>query len=163
MQTGALTNRILIENGKAKGVEYTVSNGKKQETHQAYTRGEVILCGGVINSPQLLELSGIGDREQLERLGIKVEKDLPGVGENLQDHLTINILQGLHGVNTFFEETQPVTMVKNIFRFLFKRKGLLAHPAAQAGVFSVPTMKRRHPMPRYTLPLPRVNQIARAT
>jgi choline dehydrogenase len=88
-----------------------------------------------VNSPQLLELSGIGNRELLEPLGIEVQKHLPGVGENLQDHLTVNIQQGLHGVNTFFEETKPLTMVRNIFRFLFQRRGLLTHPAAQAGVF----------------------------
>ena len=89
----------------------------------------------MINSPQLLELSGVGDREHLESLGIEVKHHLPGVGENLQDHLTINIQQGLHGVRTFFEETRPLAMLKNLFKYLFRRTGLLAHPAAQAGVF----------------------------
>lgn len=133
--TSAMTNRVLVEDGNAVGVEYTVSKGKSQEPRRAYASGEVVLCGGVINSPQLLELSGIGNRQQLESLGIEVNKDLPGVGENLQDHLTINIQQGLHGVNTFYEETKPLTMVQNIAKFLFQRRGLLIHPAAQAGVF----------------------------
>lgn len=133
--TGALSQRILIENGRAIGIEYQQSAGKQTSNEQAYASGEVILCGGVINSPQLLELSGIGDRELLESLGIAVAQHLPGVGENLQDHLTINVQQGLHGVTTFFEETRPLAMVKNLFKYLFKRRGLLAHPAAQAGVF----------------------------
>jgi choline dehydrogenase len=135
LETNALSNRVMIEDGRAVGVEYSVKKGKTRETKYAHAAGEIILCGGVINSPQLLELSGIGNREQLESLGVTVHKDLPGVGENLQDHLTINVLQGLHGVNTFYEETKPVSMIGNIFKFLFQRRGLLAHPAAQAGVF----------------------------
>ena len=135
LETNALSNRVMIEDGRAVGVEYSVKKGKTRETKYAHATGEIILCGGVINSPQLLELSGIGNREQLESLGVTVHKDLPGVGENLQDHLTINVLQGLHGVNTFYEETKPMSMIGNIFKFLFQRRGLLAHPAAQAGVF----------------------------
>ena len=135
LETGALANRLLIEDGIAVGVEYTLTKGKSPQVREARASGEIVLCGGVVNSPQLLELSGIGNREHLESLGIEVNKDLPGVGENLQDHLTINIQQGLHGVNTFYEETKPLTMVKNIARFLFQRRGLLIHPAAQAGVF----------------------------
>lgn len=136
LATGALTSKILIEEHRAVGVQYEIAGkGKTKESVTARCTAEVILCGGVINSPQLLELSGIGNKEILEPLGIALQKHLPGVGENLQDHLTINIQQGLHGVTTFFEETQPVAMVKNIFKFFFARKGLLTHPAAQAGVF----------------------------
>jgi choline dehydrogenase len=78
-------------------------------------------------------------------LGVQVEQHLPGVGENLQDHLTINVQQGLHSVTTFFEETRPLAMIKNIFKYLFKRRGLLAHPAAQAGVFLRTTDKVERP------------------
>lgn len=133
--TGALSQKVLIEDGRAVGVEYLRTNDKESGTERAYASGEVILCGGVINSPQLLELSGIGNREQLESVGVEVVQHLPGVGENLQDHLTINLQQGLHGVTTFFEETRPLAMLKNLFQYLFKRRGLLAHPAAQAGIF----------------------------
>jgi choline dehydrogenase len=133
--TGALTEQILIENGVAIGVEYRLTGKKESRVERAYTCGEVILCSGVINSPQLLELSGIGDRELLESLGVDVKQHLPGVGENLQDHLTINVQQALHGVPTFFEETRPLAMIKNLFNYLLKGSGLLAHPAAQVGVF----------------------------
>ena len=129
--TGALTRRVLIANGRATGVEFS-RNG---EIEQAHASGEVILCSGVINSPQLLELSGIGQRERLEQLGIEVKKDLPGVGENLQDHLTVNVQQGLHGVTTFYRETRPLHMIKNLLKYLFRRRGLLAHPSCQVGVF----------------------------
>lgn len=133
--TGALSQKVLIEDGVAVGIEYLQQEGKSSQVLQAYANAEVILCGGVINSPQLLELSGIGNREHLETLGIEVQQHLPGVGENLQDHLTINVQQGLNGITTFYEETRPLAMVKNLFKYLFKRNGLLAHPAAQAGVF----------------------------
>ena len=133
--TNALTEKILMEDGRAVGVQYRKTTGKKSSLERAYASSEVILCGGVINSPQLLELSGIGDREHLEPLGIEVQQHLPGVGENLQDHLTINVQQGLHGVTTFFEETRPLHMIKNLFKYLFMRRGLLAHPASQAGIF----------------------------
>ena len=135
LETSAMTNRVLIDEGRAVGVEYSHKKGKKTTTKTAYANSEVILCGGVVNSPQLLELSGIGNSEQLQPLGIKMHKDLPGVGENLQDHLTINIQHGMQKVTTFYEETRAMSMIKNVFKFFFRRRGLLTHPASQAGVF----------------------------
>jgi len=79
----ALTHRILLEGNRAVGVEYS-QNGTLR---QAKARREVLLCGGAINSPQILQLSGIGPGELLQSLGIEVRHDLPGVGENLQDHV----------------------------------------------------------------------------
>jgi 4-pyridoxate dehydrogenase len=85
VETGALANRIVIEAGRAVGVEY-VRGG---ETRIARAEREVILAGGVINSPQLLMLSGIGDPEELTAHGIKTAAALSGVGKNLQDHLSV--------------------------------------------------------------------------
>lgn len=133
--TGALCQRVLLEGGRAVGVEYSANTKGGKKRQRALATGEVILCGGVINSPQLLELSGIGDSERLGAAGVPVQHHLPGVGENLQDHLTINIQQNLHGLVTFFEETRPLHLVKNLFKYLSRGRGLLAHPASQAGVF----------------------------
>lgn len=134
--TGALAEKVLIEDNRAVGVQYALQGKKGSSTsHQAFASGEVILSGGVINSPQLLEVSGIGSRDHLESLGIDVVRDLPGVGENLQDHLTINIQQGIDGMVTFHEETKPLAMLGNLFKYFTKGKGLLAHPASQVGVF----------------------------
>lgn len=133
--TGALCKRVIIENGEATGVEYQIKEKKGLCTRQAYARHETILCGGVINSPQLLELSGVGNDEHLKSVGIEVKHHLPGVGENLQDHLTINVQQGLNEVTTFYQETRPLAMAKNVLKYLLKGTGLLAHPAAQVGVF----------------------------
>jgi choline dehydrogenase/4-pyridoxate dehydrogenase len=85
VETGALANRIVIEAGRAVGIEYE----RGGETRVARAEREIILCGGVVNSPQLLMLSGVGDPEQLAAHGIPVAVALPGVGKNLQDHLSV--------------------------------------------------------------------------
>jgi len=82
----ALVTRVLFEHGRAVGVEY-VSRGRREQARA----GEVICCGGSINSPQLLQLSGVGNARELAALGITPLVDLPGVGENLQDHLEVYI------------------------------------------------------------------------
>jgi 4-pyridoxate dehydrogenase len=85
VETGALVRRIVLDRGRAVGVEY--ASGSSAEIVQA--EREVILCGGVINSPHLLMLSGIGDPEALAAHGIPLALALPGVGKNLQDHLSV--------------------------------------------------------------------------
>ncbi len=82
----AMTTRILFEGKRAVGVEYT----RAKRVMKAYA-GEVICCGGSINSPQLLQLSGVGNGKELSALGINMVQDLPGVGENLQDHLELYV------------------------------------------------------------------------
>ncbi|GMA20668.1 hypothetical protein GCM10025862_26890 [Arsenicicoccus piscis] len=84
--TNALTTRVLFEGTTAVGVEYEL----RGRTRQVRAK-EVILCGGAINTPALLQLSGVGNAEELTALGIPVVKDLPGVGENLQDHLEVYV------------------------------------------------------------------------
>jgi choline dehydrogenase len=86
VHTLAFTTGIRFEGNRAVGVNYSHLGRDRQAD-----AGEVILCGGAINSPQLLLLGGIGPREQLEDLGIPVVSDLPGVGSNLQDHLEVYI------------------------------------------------------------------------
>ncbi|MBV9250684.1 MAG: choline dehydrogenase [Acetobacteraceae bacterium] len=83
LEIRALTHRVLLEGKRAVGIEYS-QNGV---TRQALARREVLLCGGAINSPQILQLSGIGPGALLQEVGIPVVHELPGVGENLQDHV----------------------------------------------------------------------------
>lgn len=85
IQTGAVASRVTFEHGRATGVVYATARGA---FHQLALR-EVLLCGGTINSPQLLMLSGIGPAMDLRRHGVQVVHDAPGVGANLQDHLDI--------------------------------------------------------------------------
>ena len=85
VQTGAMVRRVILENGRATGVEVEIEG----EIHTLNARKEVILSGGAINSPQTLLLSGIGPANELREAGVSVEHDLPGVGKNLQDHLDV--------------------------------------------------------------------------
>jgi choline dehydrogenase len=86
----AFAHRVLFEGRRAVGLEYTQDG----VVHHARARGEVILAGGSINSPQLLQLSGVGPGELLRTQGIPVVHDLQGVGENLQDHLNSRVVYG---------------------------------------------------------------------
>ena len=90
IEVHALASRVLIEGGRAVGVAY-LQDGKKKT---ARAHREVILAGGVINSPQLLMLSGIGDPAELKAHGIRMEAPLQGVGKNLQDHVVVQVAFG---------------------------------------------------------------------
>ena len=126
---GALSTRILFEGKKAVGVEYL----KRGRTEKVYAN-EVICCGGAINTPQLLQLSGIGNSKELQDLGIPVVQDLP-VGENLQDHLEVYVQHACK---------KPVSMYPALlwynkpwigFQWLFFRKGPAATNHFEAGGF----------------------------
>jgi choline dehydrogenase len=95
--THALATRILIEGTRAAGIEYLHDGAVRR----ALAAGEVIVCGGAFNSPQLLMLSGIGPAAELEKAGVRVRLDLPGVGKNLQDHI---------GVTVGCEVSEPVSL-----------------------------------------------------
>ena len=82
---GALTQRVVVDNGRATGVEFLQGS----TVNFARARREVILCGGAINSPQIMMLSGLGDAAHLRDLGIPVVRDMPSVGRNMQDHLYV--------------------------------------------------------------------------
>jgi choline dehydrogenase len=84
--TRALSTRVLFDGSRATGIEYRY-RGKAEVA----LGGEIIVCGGAINTPQLLQLSGVGNAAELEELGIDIVADVPGVGENMQDHLEVYI------------------------------------------------------------------------
>ncbi|MBL8262719.1 MAG: choline dehydrogenase [Xanthomonadaceae bacterium] len=128
VHTGAQVGRITFDGRRASGVTYAMGG---QGYHQPAAR-EVLLCGGAINSPQLLMLSGIGPADDLLRLGIPVLQDAPGVGANLQDHLDIC---------TLFKSTQRVTYdrlsdLKVAFDYYLRgRRGPGSSNIAEAGGF----------------------------
>ncbi|HEX3919645.1 MAG TPA: GMC family oxidoreductase N-terminal domain-containing protein [Caulobacteraceae bacterium] len=132
VETRALTTRVLFEGKRAIGIEY--SQGGEIKTAKA--AAEVILCGGAINSPQLLQLSGVGPAALLHGQGLPVVSDLPGVGENLQDHYvitsTFRLKEGTVSVN---ELTKGARFVGETFKYVFQRKGLLTLSAAHIAVF----------------------------
>ena len=98
VETEALATRIVIENGRATGIEYTRGGA----THMAMAQREVILAGGVINTPQLLMISGIGEPAELARLGVQTVVASPQVGRNLQDHVSVILMYRRKTPGPFF-------------------------------------------------------------
>jgi choline dehydrogenase len=131
--TNAVSSRILLEEGRAAGVEYHHDGQLKQ----VRARAEVVLSGGAFGSPQLLMLSGIGPAAQLQALGIPVVRDLPGVGRNLQDHL--DHVQGWKtrsDTETFGLSPRGVGKIAAaMMEWRSKRTGMITSPYAEAGAF----------------------------
>ena len=119
--TKAMTTCLITENGRATGVRFR-HDGFERE---AQARCEVILSAGSIASPQILERSGIGSGERLREHGVDVVHELPGVGENLQDHYVARFCCRAKDVETFNERARGVRLGWEIFRYAFKRTGLL--------------------------------------
>lgn len=119
VEVGALATRILFEGRRAVGIEF-IQGGK---TRRVSARREVILSGGVVNSPQLLQLSGVGDAAALGALGIDVVADLPGVGQNLQDHLDCTVINESLQPITLHSQLNPLAMAMSGIRYLAFRNG----------------------------------------
>jgi choline dehydrogenase len=132
IETGALGEGLLFDGTRCVGVRCSV-HGQKREARAAR---EVIVSGGSINSPQLLELSGIGQPERLKALGIEVRHALPGVGENLRDHYAPRTrwTVGAKGV-TYNDTGRGLALVGQALRYAFTNKGLLGMVAAPLRAF----------------------------
>lgn len=128
----AAVRRVLLDGKRAVGVEYEDAKGR---VHQVHAEREVILCAGAYNSPPLLEMSGIGQRDVLDDLGIPVQHELRGVGGNLQDHLQLWVQHAVKTKQTLSEDGKFPRVVLNVFRYLFTKTGPLAFPAANIGAF----------------------------
>ena len=125
--TDAMVQKVMFEGKRAVGVEY-IKNGV---TRRAMVNAEVILCGGSVTSPQLLEVSGIGQRTLLEKHGIEVLVDSPGVGENLQDHLMYGMQwRSKPGTPSINNITHFPRIIWQVLKYLFLRKGLLTFSVA---------------------------------
>ncbi|HEY1707728.1 MAG TPA: choline dehydrogenase [Rhizomicrobium sp.] len=128
----ALASKILFEGKRAVGIEFR-QNG---QTRIARANKEVILSGGAVNSPQLLQLSGIGAGELLQKHGIPVVADLPGVGENLQDHYVLSMQYRLKpGTISVNELTRGIRFLGETIKYVTQRRGLLTLSAAHIAAF----------------------------
>jgi choline dehydrogenase len=129
--TGALAARILWQGARAVGVEYLC--GGRRET--ARCDGEVILSGGAINSPQLLQLSGIGPADHLRGLGIKIVADRPAVGANLQDHLCVCLMSRITRPISHYRWLHPLRATALAAQYALIRKGVAAEAPLSTGAF----------------------------
>jgi choline dehydrogenase len=131
--TGARTTRILIEDGVAVGVEY--ADEKTRVRTEVRARREVLLCAGAVQSPQILQLSGIGAPEALAAAGVPLVHALPGVGENLQDHLDVTLSWACPQPITIYSQRKGLkTLLVGINYLLFK-KGLGRRQFLESGAF----------------------------
>jgi choline dehydrogenase len=132
IQTEALSEGLLLEGSRCAGVRYSV-NGV---SHQARAGREVVVCAGTINSPQLLELSGIGQPDRLKSLGIEVRHALPGVGENLRDHYAPRTRWYINAPGvTYNDKMRGLGIVWQALRYAVTKKGILGIPAAPLRAF----------------------------
>jgi choline dehydrogenase len=130
VETMALATRIMFEGGRAVGVEY--ARGRRSHDARA---GEVILCGGAINTPQLMQISGVGAPDHLRSIGVKVEHELPGVGENLQDHLEVYVQHTSKQPISMAPYFKMVSRPKVGLEWLLRRSGPGATNHFEAGGF----------------------------
>jgi choline dehydrogenase len=130
--TKALVEKIQINDGVATGVKLQLDGHSIELT----ANKEVLLCAGAINSPQVLMLSGIGPKEHLTEKGIELKADLPGVGQNLQDHLDAIVQHRCEDRKSYSISLALIPRyVKNAFNYMFNRKGIFTSNVAEAGGF----------------------------
>ncbi|MBF0276609.1 MAG: GMC family oxidoreductase N-terminal domain-containing protein [SAR324 cluster bacterium] len=141
VRTGWMTSRLIIENGRATGVE-VVREGKS-ETLKA--SAEVLVSAGAIGSPKLLMLSGLGPQEHLRNKGIEVVADLPGVGQNLQDHFDIDISYELKGPYSLDKYNSWHLMIWAGLQYLLFGTGPVTSNAVEGGAFSFSDKKQANP------------------
>ena len=139
--TNALVTKIIIEQGRAIGVEF--KQGSQQR--QVFVNAEVILSAGAYGSPQLLMLSGIGPANHLQKFGLALAQDLPGVGENLQDHLEIHIQHRSKKPVSINRYLRPDRMAKVGLQWFLFKTGVAARNQANTGAFLVTAENIPHP------------------
>jgi choline dehydrogenase len=133
LEVRALAHRVLFEGRRAVGLEYAQGG----VVHRVRARREVLLAGGAINSPQLLQLSGVGPGELLRAHGIAVVCDLAGVGENLQDHMNTRVVYRARRANTLNEVSRSLRhQVWAGLQYALARRGALMMGAAPIGLFA---------------------------
>jgi len=140
VKTGSHVKKIIIAEGRATGVE-VIANAGEAEIYSCSK--EIVLTAGAIQSPQILMLSGIGDRNILDRVGIPVVKHLPGVGKNLQDHIWSGV-SGFTNIPMGNSLIRPWPMFKALVQHLVTKKGPLGNSPLEANAFlkSDPSLDR---------------------
>lgn len=132
IELNALSTRLLFDGSRCSGVEYRQGD----QVRTAKAGREVVLCGGAVNSPQLLQLSGLGPAEHLKSLGIEVRRDMPDVGANLQDHYQARFIHKLNRPMSLNDDVNnPLRKAKVGLQYILTRTGPLTISAGQVFVF----------------------------
>src|SRR5216684_4104608 len=131
IETGAIATRLLFDGKRCTGVAFR-QNGAERQVMAAR---EVILSGGAVNSPHLLQISGVGSAEHLKSIGVEVVHDLPGVGANLSDHYVVRISHRVTGAVTINELSRGVRLAREAVRYAAVGRGALTFGVTAAMVF----------------------------
>ena len=132
VEVGALVQKVVITNGRATGVEWLDARGQSQS---AKAQREVVLAAGALATPKLLMLSGVGPGAQLQKFGIAVQKDLPGVGQNFQDHLEVSVYGQCREPISLAGNDQGLRALAHGLQWKLTRTGLLTSNVVESGGF----------------------------
>jgi choline dehydrogenase len=141
VETEAIASRLLFEGKRCIGVTYR-QGGK---TVEARASKEVILCGGAVNSPHLLQISGIGPADHLQSIGVPVVHDLRGVGANLQDHYVARVSHRVRGSISINKLARGIRLAREVLRFAVEGRGALTFGVTTAQVFCRSTPEKASP------------------
>lgn len=125
IETDAFVTGLAFEGARVTGVDYT----QRGQARSARAGRETILAAGTVQSPQILEVSGIGDPNVLGRHGVAVRHALRGVGENYRDHMLVRMVYRAHGVSSLNQQTRGLAMLGEVAKYMLHRRGVLSLPA----------------------------------
>lgn len=134
VRVGTQATRIVLKRGRAKGVDY-VRPGSPGQTHRLHARREIIVSAGVINSPKLLHMSGIGPADWLDQAGIPVHHELRGVGKNLQDHYAVRMVARVKNIDTINDRVRFPRLAWEALNWVLGRPSVLGLSPSLAHVF----------------------------
>ncbi|WIJ23873.1 GMC family oxidoreductase [Devosia sp. RR2S18] len=148
IETGARVDRVLLDGGRAVGVEYVAAG----ETHRVHAEREVLMAAGTYNTAKLLMLSGIGPADHLQEHGISVAADLP-VGSNLQDHHEVPVIATTTGKSGYFGQDRGWPMIRNGLQYLLFNSGPVTTTGIEACLFFDPDGGDRPTIQLYCAPI----------
>ena len=125
--TNAMAHRLVLDGRRAIGVEFSRGGGALQRADAA---AEVIVSGGAIGSPHILQLSGIGDPDHLGRIGVDVQHALPGVGKNFQDHFIVRVTAEVKDIPTLNERSRGIRFAGELMKYAVQGRGMLTYAAS---------------------------------
>ncbi|ROZ71294.1 GMC family oxidoreductase [Ramlibacter sp. WS9] len=149
VRTGVHVTRLLIEAGRAVGVEFVEAG----QARQARCTRDVLVCAGALASPKLLMLSGIGPGAQLQSLGIPLLQDSPGVGQNYQDHLEVSVYARTRAAISLLGQDRGLRALRHGMQWQFFRRGLLTSNVVESGGFVDTTGGDRPDLQFHVLPV----------
>ena len=148
IRTGCTVSKLMIQNGVCKGVDFI----KDGEAFSAFAEAEVLLAAGSYHTPKILMLSGIGPANHLRQMGIALKHDVPGVGENLQDHHEVPVVAATNGHFGYYGEDKGLRAMWNGLQYLLTKTGVVTSTGVEAAAYFDPEGGQRPSIKLYCVP-----------